>query len=605
MKGVGESKICGIFGIVDFGRSFGSIELEGLFELGLSTLKHRGPDETIKTAPKDHVLLGMQRLAIQNQARGLYPVESSSRRIVSIYNGEIYNYQSVEKKLQASGCSFTKGSDGACLSEGFDVHGPSFIDLLDGMFAVAFWNDANSTLTLARDHLGIKPLYFFFEKKFLVFSSEPRSILALRQSATFSRSFSFSMNLNTIENLAHFMFAPGNTESFANEIKQVSPGQVLTFSEEGFEEFISSNLNDSGKPRISDLNFALDEVESELIGSIKRHLASDVPIALALSGGIDSSLIAEISKNEFSSPLDAFCISFVNDGRSENSQAQNIAESFCGSFHHIQINPKEIIENFDSYMSIFDNLSTLDGGLISNRIMARSMADKGFKVALFGEGADEIFGGYTWFQLNEGFFRTLPITIKKKIYFYAITRDLGSLRKLEQITSKKMYSNILEFIQDFEVTSQLPQHLLKKIDAATMDASIEGRVPYLDGSLFRLQKRLDGSLISSMPKYGFLPDSSKTKPILRGIYARRISKFGSVPPSKKGFQLPLDTIVTSMLTEIQDLMTSSESISRQILSPRERQMLGNIKGKNLRDSEVWKLWRLLILEKWNRNVWLR
>jgi asparagine synthase (glutamine-hydrolysing) len=406
-----------------------------------------------------------------------------------------------------------------------------------------------------------------------------------------------------IEDLAHFMFAPGNRESFANEIKQVAPGEILTFSKEELTSCLSSNAAVSSQSEITDLGVAIDSVEIALINSVQRHLVADVPIALALSGGIDSSLIAEISKTEFHRPLDSFCISFEDDKRSENIQAERIAEEFCQSFSSVRIDPKVVSEEFDSYMNLFGNLSSLDGGIISNALMAQAMAQKGFKVALFGEGADEMFGGYTWFQLNEGFFRALPLIVKKQMYFYAITRDQKFLLGIKSISSKKSFANILEFIQDFEICTQLPQHLLKKVDIATMAASIEGRVPYLDGELFRLQERLHHTLKSSMPKYGFIPDSSRTKPVLRGIYSRRIGSAKKGPPPKKGFQLPLDTLTYLKFDQIQDLINSEDSLSRRVLSPSDFQVVRNLKKDTLRDSDAWKLWRILILEKWNDLVW--
>jgi asparagine synthase (glutamine-hydrolysing) len=263
-----------------------------------------------------------------------------------------------------------------------------------------------------------------------------------------------------------------------------------------------------------------------------------------------------------------------------------------------------IAEDFDTHIRLFENLSTLDGGLISNALMAKSMARDGFKVALFGEGADEMFGGYTWFQLNEGIFKTFPLIIKRQIYLYAITRDPKLLLGMKRMSSKNSFGNILEFIQNFEISEQLPQHLLKKVDSATMAASVEGRVPYLDGELYRLQSQIHASLKSSMPKFGCFPDSSRTKPILRGVYSRRIGRRGEAPPSKKGFQLPLDTLANMKLNEIQDLMTSTGSLSRVLLSEREFRRLQNLKKNELSDSDSWKLWRILILEKWNELVWL-
>ncbi len=598
------AKICGIFGIVDFNGELMAGEINHLFEIGIQTLEHRGPDEKIVVQPGTNLVLGMQRLAIQNKSKGLYPIKSADEQVISVFNGEIYNHTNLEKFLTSKGRKFDKGSDGACLSEGFEYLGNSLVDLLDGMFAIAFWNTKSLSLTLTRDHLGIKPLYYFFEKNLLIFSSEPKSILALRNSPTFSRSFKLNLNFGVIENLAHFMFAPGNTESFSNEIKQVAPGEILTFSERGLKSALSNNLGLSQRNKISDLTAAVDAVETELINSIGRHLVSDVPIALALSGGIDSSMIAEISKTEFDRPLDSFCISFIDDRRSENKQAQLIAKRFCNSFTVVEIDPKFIAEDFDTQIRLFENLSTLDGGLISNALMARSMSHHGFKVALFGEGADEMFGGYTWFQLNEGIFKTFPLIIKKQIYLYAITRDPKLLLGMKRISSKNSFANILEFIQDFEISAQLPQHLLKKVDSATMAASVEGRVPYLDGELYRLQTRIHASLKSSMPKFGFLPDSSRTKPILRGLYSRRIGQRGEDPPSKKGFQLPLDTLTNMKLGEIQDLMASTTSLSRVLLSPREFRVLQNLKKNEMSDSDSWKLWRILILEKWNELVWL-
>ena len=593
--------MCGVFGIVDFTEKHSEKFIQEIFQLGMNQLEHRGPDETISFSPKKGVLIGMQRLSIVNFKQGLYPIVSNTKETFSVFNGEIYNH--LELNLDNKYISETNKdlTDASSLSNGFETDGIKFLNKLSGMFAIAIWSSTQSELTLVRDSQGIKPLYYYLSNDLLIFASEPKAIYSLKQHKEFNLGYRFTLNNDAIHSLTKYMYMPHASESFANEIKQLPLGAVYHFRKGSIS--VESLTEREVENNFSQPDFyeVCENVEKELIASVGRHLNSDAQICIALSGGIDSALLANIAHTEWGNKLNAFCISFKNDKRSENINAKKIADRHCSSYSDVIIRTDDILLNFDNFMPLFHNLSTIDGGLISNSIMAKEMRDKGFKVAIYGEGADEIFGGYSWFQLNRGVYRFLSYKFNFRLYLYANSRSRKSI--YEKNTKLVKGKTFTESLRQFELNRQLPQHLLKKIDNATMSQSIEGRVPYLDSIFLNKIYQQSEAFISSRPRFGILPDSNRTKPILRSLYRKRFQTKYS--PPKKGFQLPLDSIVLKYLPEIKDLISSENNISSTLFHADELTNLIKINSNTISVEQTWLLWRILILEKWFQNFWLK
>lgn len=583
--------MCGIAGYLEWNTS-DSAASDIAQEL-LNSLSHRGPDENILTDIGSGVI-GMRRLSINGLSEGLYPVASTSGRYVAVFNGEIYNFKLLRQELATHGRWVDGRSDGQVLAEGYDLWGDNLFRRLRGMWAVALWDFQEKALLLARDPIGIKPLYFFSQPNGFAFSSE---LQAIRHShflrKTSGRLFN-SLTPQMLSRLLVWMYAPVQRESPFDGILQVLPGEVLRVQQNHYATSTRISIwdgIDSQEPISS-----AEELESILAESVKSHMVSDVPVALCLSGGLDSALLAALVKRTLNMDVKSFTAGFVDDPRSESIQASHTAASLGVNHYSIPLDARQIAQSFSTYTKLFGDLSTLDGGVITTYLLAQEMRRHGIKVALFGEGADEVFGGYTWFGLGSGIYSFFPKPLIVRLYSYANTRDFRSGLFEEQLDSlsRSRMSNY-EYVQHNELSCQLPSHLLAKVDRGTMAASVEGRVPYLDIDLIRRVLATPIARRRAHLRYGLIPEATTTKPLLRSVAPSVVGPSLANQP-KKGFMLPLDSIVTHQLPSIIDLLNSRNSITP---APLKRRLLKTARrGVNapLRVSEVWALWRCMVVE---------
>lgn len=525
--------MCGIVGVYQFGNL--PVSVEGLV-IANETIKHRGPDSGDVYFNKN-VGLGHRRLSIIDlNAVANQPMYSSDGRYVIVFNGEVYNFLELRESLISQfGCNFKSSSDTEVVLEAYIQWGTDAFKLLNGMFALAIFDKEKDNIIVTRDRYGIKPLYYFSDGDQFVFASE---ILAIR--AYLGNSVKSGIDYQALGEYAWFGNSLGENTLFDN-IKELLPGRFLKVADAGIEInrfWNPAEINDN-----KDLSekAVVDTVRTLMEKSVKRHLISDVPVGIFLSGGIDSSVITALASKYYSGRIKTYSVGFDFDkGINELPKARMIAKKFNTDHHEVQVEAKnlpDVIERLvDAHGEPFADAADIPLYLLTNQVK------KEVKVVLQGDGGDEIFGGYSrYFTLTKQnyfkpwkLFSSLPwqlinnTAILQKVRFLdAINagNDADKLALLLTMESKRRLptkifssnvnvklSNINPFKRYYELNEEfknkdliqrlfnidlsciLPDTFLEKVDKSTMANSVEIRVPFLDNDLVEFALSIPASL---------------------------------------------------------------------------------------------------------------
>lgn len=488
----------------------------------LQKIIHRGPDdEQVKVI--GNAALGHRRLSIIDLDASIQPMVDVSGRYFLVYNGEIYNYKEVRLSLEGK-WTFQTNGDTEVLLAGLALYGEKFLSRLEGMWAFAFWDSAERELLLGRDRLGKKPLYYQTMSSGIACASELSALKALSE-------VSWTEDIDSTADFLRYGYSlPGFTAY--NEVREVLPGHVATWSN-GREikqlpwwqlEVKSSTLNKQE---------AHTELRRRLIEAVERRMVADVEVGAFLSGGIDSSLICSIIRNELGLPLKTFTVGFTEEAYDEREFARHLAEK-CNTEHYEEVmtswNEKQLESLLlDNVGQPFADASILPTALVSE------IAAKKVKVALSGDGGDELFSGYQRYQarniliwytrlpkpiqkLAEKAVRALPEpmvhhsrSIVKKAHLFM---DIVERNKAETpyfapfLIEPKFFNrlasdlvgkghtppNILEETRLDDIQRMMfadsliymPQDILRKVDRASMSHSLEVRAPFLDSKVVEL-----------------------------------------------------------------------------------------------------------------------
>lgn len=596
--------MCGIAGLI-YKKPISKEKLSDMANRMSCALEHRGPDEKVIYATQD-VTLVMQRLAIIDLTKNLYPFISDSKNLVLTFNGEIYNFQELKASLIEQGVAFHTESDAEVILKGYEREGKAYFSKLRGMFAIAIWDAHARTLVLVRDRLGIKPLYYYNSGEAFAFASEVKALTALAGDIV-----DVELNEENLRIILGFMFLPKNNETIYKHIFKLEPGTIAEIKQEGvtFEPYWNL-VCDNTQPSV-DFDTAVQRLEELLIESIKLHLISDAPLGLLLSGGVDSGLIAAIiQKHNLASELRTFTAKF--DHRfDESSLAKETANQLRTNHTEIHIDQNEINRNFENYIESFDDIGTFDGGLITTKILCSKIKECGIKVLLLGEGADELFGGYSWFGLSKLPFSLMPESVRNKLYYYAVSRNLtfnffhysGFWHDQLSTLVPSGECSIFDRLSLAETRLQLPNHLLMKVDKGSMSGSIEARVPYLDHKVVEQvfsipeEYKLKGSWYAS--------GSTNEKNILRTVAEKYLPR-NIAFRKKRGFLLPMKEVLEANDDKVKSYISSPNGITTRFLAKKEVEALfsGNQSGLMGMQKEYLK-WRLFILEVWYKKVYLK
>jgi asparagine synthase (glutamine-hydrolysing) len=443
------------------------------------SLNHRGPD--------DHgsfldsyvgVALAHNRLSIIDLSpRGHQPMVNPLTGDVLVFNGEIYNYRGLREQLVTTGHQFDSDCDTEVLLKAFAEWGIECVHRIRGMFAFAIWSPQRQSLFLARDTMGIKPLYIWQmnEGRGIVFASEIKAFLTLP-------GFSRDINRRSLDHFLEFGFGVGE-ETIFKGVSKLLPGTWIRIERGQFVEkqnyFEPPVTNQKGALETTSL---VKQTFSVLDQVVSEHLVADVPVGILLSGGLDSSLIAALAARRQS--IQTFTMGFADSAVDESPHARRVSDHIGSNHHELQITPQEVTENLEKNVRYFDDLFA-DWGMISTRLLYQKCRDRGIKVVIVGEGADELFGGYGIFK------NALPGVLRgpRQWRIFQLYRQYAGRRygrcypefaRLVNTYLEQSDGDWFHAIRMFESRNQLPNNYVMKVDKASMAVSVEARVPYLD-----------------------------------------------------------------------------------------------------------------------------
>jgi asparagine synthase (glutamine-hydrolysing) len=527
-----------------------------VFEAMLTALAHRGPDGT-GTVSFDAagVTLGHRRLAIIDLSEAAsQPMSNEDGTISLTFNGEIYNFRELREVLQRSGHRFRSQSDSEVIVHAYEEWGDDCVHHLNGIFAFAIWDDRRKRLFLARDHLGVKPLYYSETAAGFTFASETRAILA-------DPAFPRSLEPEALRDFFAFGYVPYDRCSFAG-IKKLPAGHRLVL--ERGRVTTSQYWTLQYKPQRMSMGDAVAAVDATLGEVVRAQLVSNVEVGVFLSGGIDSSLLTALARSELGPTLKTFTIGFDEPSYDESSFANLVVKALGTDHHETRLSravlPSVLLSAIDAYDELFEA-----NGAIPTYSVGRLARESGTKVVLGGDGADEIFAGYTWYDA----FTAAPTRPRNPLR--ALARAVRARLRPEQLASAQLGSHLSRVValdggaqaqlvpaarrramrlerwpwsyehfdrrgvpqvtrmQHIDVDLFLVDHVLCKVDRATMAWGVETRVPFLDRRLVELAFTIPSQLTYR---------DGERKAVLKAV-ARKHLPAEVVSPRKKGFSSPM------------------------------------------------------------------
>jgi len=476
--------MCGIAGIILRGTKVSEAMLQPMVE----RLRHRGPDgEGFFT---DGCFgLGHTRLSIIDLSGGRQPLLGDGNRLALVANGEIYNYVELRDELEAAGRVFASHSDSECILHAYALDPRNFIDRLHGMFAFALYDGDRQKLVLARDRLGIKPLFYALLPDRLIFASEMKAILPLLPKQPQIDGSAFSQFL-------HNHCSSGEATIFQG-IRRVAPGEIIEIDAELNLQRRRYWSALQVKPRELSYAEAEEEFEGLFEQVIKEHVRSDVPYGLFLSGGNDSAILLAMLARFQAKPVRTFSIGFADAAmKDELDSAERIARVFASQHTSVRLPRSDFLRRIPHTVWAADDLMRDYASLPTSALAEIAVAE--LKVAFCGEGGDEVFGGYRRYRQNRlvwlakdiwapgsGGFRTRSEWWRKKSQRLLGTELASRHRAFREPTIAAWQETPaswthLQRCQYTDLVTDLPDSLLLKVDRMMMSFSLEGRVPFLD-----------------------------------------------------------------------------------------------------------------------------
>ncbi len=622
--------MCGIAGIVKFSMS-DCVEERRLIRMR-DVQRHRGPDGAGLWS-EGPVGLAHRRLAIVDVAGGHQPMANEDESVWIVFNGEIYNHPQLRPELEARGHHYRTRSDTETILHLYEEEGDRCVERLHGMFAFALWDRVQGRLLLARDRLGIKPLYYACTDQELLFASEIKGILA-------AEAFRAEFNDAILPEFLASRFVAGE-ETFFRRVRKLLPGRTLSWSvAEGFRErryWTPPVRNDRSTV---DMQERGREVLAKLESAVGSHLMSDVPVGLFLSGGLDSTALAALMAPAAHSPMHAFSVGFSEAEANELPYARLAARSVGAEYHEVLVSPQEFFQALPRLVWHEDEPIAFNSSV--PLYFVSKLAQQHVKVVLTGEGADELFLGYDYryrmTALNERlgrlYWSSTPETIRhgvtrllaglpsavrryaersflayppgpRGVFFEnfsvfptALQREL--IRDQSLLTSRDPHADglrywnehqegLLERMSYVDMQTHLVELLMKQ-DQMSMAASIESRVPFLDHELV--------DFVGAMPGQ-FRLHGWETKAVLRNAVRHLIPNEILTRP-KMGFPVPFGRWLQGPYWPmVNDLVLGPRAMARGLFNPDCIMRLAE-EHRSGRRLHTDRLWLLMNMELWQR-----
>jgi asparagine synthase (glutamine-hydrolysing) len=624
-----SKKMCGIAGQFNFQRGE-PVERETIVRMARS-IAHRGPDDEgfFIAGP---VGLGFRRLSIIDLASGHQPMSDAEETVWVIFNGEIYNYRELRAELQSKGHQFRTNSDTEVIVHGYKEWGTEVFNRLNGMFGLAIWDVQKERLILARDGMGIKLIYYKIDNGTLTFGSEIRPILAAENSRPDVDPVALNLFLR-------FRYTPSPLTIFQG-IRKLAPGTMLIAEKGRCREERWYNYTPVPFSGEKEGKQAAEELLELYRGAVKRHLLSDVPVGILLSGGIDSGLLLALM-NEQGGPWPAYTIGY---GASfEDDELKDAAETaaLLGARHiTVKLDQAEFERTLPNIVECLEE--PIAASSIVPMYLVSQRARQDVKVAIIGQGPDELFGGYTrHLGVHYGnWWRLLPTVIRSSVSFVVdrlprnetLKRGVSSLGTLDRM---KRYQDIFSLapagvvgglfrddvlpnrnghelfdywhdlvpqiahtdelggFQLLETRSSLPDELLMYADKLSMAHSLEVRVPYLDRTVVEYVQRLGA---------GFKVRNGSRKWLHRRVCERYLPS-QILKRKKRGFAVNVvdGWFHSSLNGKLHEVLLDESSLMFKLLKPDPVRKL--LEGHQSRRQDNHKLlFSLVMIEQWLRGT---
>jgi len=624
--------MCGICGVI-YGDRDRPVDA-GMLDIMTASIAHRGPDWQ-GTYLKDNVGLGSRRLSIIDLNGGRQPIHNEDKTVWVVFNGELYNYRELTHSLTRRGHKFYTATDTEVLVHAYEEFGDEFLEYLNGMFALALWDSRQQRLIVARDRMGIKPLYYTRHDSALIFGSELKSLLTYP-------GLPRSVDLVALNEYLSFEYIPTPRTIFQG-ISKLPPGHALSFYEGTLKIWQYWDVNLGRSENIQPKR--IQEYESELLevlrNAIRKEMVSDVPVGVLLSGGLDSSAVAALMSEATPGNVKSFSIRFDDPSFDESNYARLVARHLQTEHYELTLTPKLTLELVPQLAKFLDE--PLGDSSIIPTFLLSQFARHHVKVALGGDGGDELFAGYSTLQAHRlveyyewllpGFVRhrlipwvvdRLPVSFDNISLDFKLRRFiagrgipivmrhhqwLGSftaaqkqelLQPWTQLQEKDTYQVAFEHQRNSQAKEALNQLLycdlklylegdiLPKVDRASMANSLEVRVPLLNHTLVEYAAQL--------------PHSLKLRGLTTKYLLRRTMR-DRLPPEilrrgKKGFNMPVAKWLTGPLRPLLQEMLSPERLQREgFFNPSYVQQLLHQHLSGRQDCRKL-LWTLLVFELW-------
>jgi asparagine synthase (glutamine-hydrolysing) len=621
--------MCGICGKFDF--DLQARVSPALVKAMADTISHRGPDDEgyYVSGP---IGLGFRRLSIIDLNTGHQPISNEDGSVWIVFNGEIYNYQELREHLLSRGHVFKTRTDTEVIVHLYEEFGEGCVEKLRGMFAFAIWDNRNKLLFIARDRLGIKPLYYASSSKSLVFASEMKAILADPEVRR-------EVEPATIDRFLSFNYTPGE-ETFFKNIRKLQPGHYIVVRQGELHIRQYWDLHFSTEPEHPNQKQAEEQLVNLLEESVRLHMISDVPVGFLLSGGLDSTAMLSLAAGKSDQPISSYTIGFSEPGIEDERPYARLAASRYGVKHYeMTITSKDFVDFLPQYVWHMEE-GVCEPPAVALYYISK-LAKEHVKVLISGEGGDEAFAGYPnyrnllWLERLKSAAGPLKgvlsgtlgalnsVAHSKKIakylplldmplssYYYSRTASpfsffnqlnnpiysstfAGIVDKRKSVSAVQKYLqgdlNNLNTMLYVDTKTWLPDDLLIKADKITMANSIELRVPFLDHKVMEFA----ASLPTNFKVRGFT-----TKYLAKKALSHRVPQ-EIINRKKAGFPVPYESwLRTDLNSWLRDLLFSQRAMERGYF---DRRGVEGLFSKNSETGAYSKeIFCLAVLELWHR-----
>jgi len=625
--------MCGINGILNkksCSRKSNSMLIQEMNDV----IIHRGPDDDgifIENNVNYCLGMGMRRLSIIDLNSGKQPISTTDNSITIVFNGEIYNYKQLRKELIENNIQFKTSSDTEVILKMYEMYGTNSFSRLDGMFAFSIYDKNIGKLFIARDFFGEKPLYYYKKNNSFYWASELKSILKILSKKPIISKEALSLYFQLTYIPAPYSIYEG--------VKKLEPNHFLEISCDSVDVKQHKIKENSNKEEYKDLSFEVSKkITHDLVQeSVASRAVSDVPIGTFLSGGVDSSIVSLALSKHVSTPIDTFSIGFEKKIFDESNKSKTIAKLIGSKHHEFMVTEADLKSDIFSILSNFDE-PFADSSALPTYLVSKLTSNQ-VKVALTGDGGDEVFGGYNKYyigKLNQKYTHIISKNTHKYLEkwvrkFIKLNDDSRGIRfKMNRLMKAINYENefyyniislgfqknelpyLLNFnsldnhvfdyykvgkvssIKDFRNVDKilsLEGDLLVKVDRTSMLASLECRAPFLNKELWNFTNQLPDS---------YLMKGWNKKYILKESFKEYFPK-GFLNKSKKGFGVPVGDwlrlgLKKELLTYVDKYFLEKQNIFN--IDYVQNLVFNHIEG---REDNTFRVWTFYCFQKWYKT----